>query len=224
MTPFVPADNASVAAFIAVLVFVVAALLWAVQRAYGSVRVTLAAAAGLAAWLGGFSALVAAGCTANVPLPVFFVPIVVIWTGVGLSPVGRNIAATVPLGALVAFQGFRLPLEIVLHMWAEQGTIPTAMSWSGRNVDVISGVTALLCAVPAARDVRAAWLANIVGAVLLLNVMRVALLSTLPAWARPGEPLLQLAAHLPYALIGPVCVGGALFGHVVLTRALLLRR
>jgi hypothetical protein len=29
--------------------------------------------------------------------------------------------------------------------------------------------------------------------------------------------------HLPYALIAPVCVAGALAGHVILTRALLMR-
>ncbi len=37
----------------------------------------------------------------------------------------------------------------------------------------------------------------------------------------PVEPPLVLAFHLPNALIVPVCVGGALFGHVALTRALL---
>ena len=35
------------------------------------------------------------------------------------------------------------------------------------------------------------------------------------------EPPLLLALHLPYMLIGPVCVGGALLGHIVLTRRLL---
>ena len=34
----------------------------------------------------------------------------------------------------------------------------------------------------------------------------------------------QTGNDLPYALILPVCVGGALAGHVILTRALLLRK
>jgi hypothetical protein len=38
------------------------------------------------------------------------------------------------------------------------------------------------------------------------------------------QPPLQLVMYLPYALIGPVCVAGALAGHVILTRALLSRR
>lgn len=100
------------------------------------------------------------------------------------------------LGALVAFQGFRLPLELVLHAWAEAGTIPATMTWTGQNVDILSGVAALVAAPFAARHRAAAWLTSIVGALLL-------------------------AFHLPYATILLVCVGGALAGHIVLLRALL---
>jgi hypothetical protein len=43
--------------------------------------------------------------------------------------------------------------------------------------------------------------------------------SPLPfAWG--VKPPLQLALYLPYAWIVPICVDGALFGHIVLTRAL----
>ena len=35
---------------------------------------------------------------------------------------------------------------------------------------------------------------------------------------------MTLAMHLPYAWIVPICVAGALCGHIVLTRALLMRR
>jgi hypothetical protein len=65
--------------------------------------------------------------------------------------------------------------------------------------------------------------ANLVGIVLLVNVARVALLSSPVPFGWGVEPPLVLALHLPYALIGPVCVSGALLGHVVLTRALVLR-
>jgi hypothetical protein len=37
------------------------------------------------------------------------------------------------------------------------------------------------------------------------------------------SPPLVLAMHLPYAWIVPICVAGALCGHVVLTRALLMK-
>jgi hypothetical protein len=54
-----------------------------------------------------------------------------------------------------------------------------------------------------------------------LNVMRVVVLSSPLPFGWNVSPPLLLAFHLPYALIAPVCVGGALFGHIVLTRALI---
>jgi hypothetical protein len=112
-------------------------------------------------------------------------------------------------------------LELILHSWANQGTIPTTMTWTGRNWDIVSGVVALLAAPLAGRSPAAAWLANATGLVLLFNVGRVAVLSSPVPFGWQVTPPLLLAFHLPYALILPVCVGGAVLGHVVLTRALL---
>ena len=94
------------------------------------------------------------------------------------------------------------------------------MTWTGQNWDIISGTAALICAPLATRYRITARVANIVGLALLVNVIRVAILSSPLPFAWGQQPPLLLALHLPYAFIGPVCVGGALFGHVVLTRAL----
>jgi hypothetical protein len=142
---------------------------------------------------------------------------------VGLSAVGRWLSL-LPLPALVAFQAFRLPLELVLHSWVAQGVIPGTMTWSGRNWDIISGVLALVAAPFCRRSIVWAWIANVVGWVLLVNVMRVAVLSSPVSFGWPVTPKLELIYHLPYALIIPVCVGGALIGHIALTRALLRGR
>lgn len=220
---FIPASAPSLAAFNGIVVAVIAALLWALQYSYRSGRVTVLAAIILALWLGAQALLVASGRMSSLPLnglPFFFGPILVIWTGLALSPVGRRLATAVPLAALVAFQAFRLPLELVLHAWVAQGTIPQTMTWSGQNWDIVSGLAALVCAPLAVRHRLAARVANIVGFALLLNVMRVAILSSPVPFGWGVQPPLLLAFHLPYALIGPVCVGGALFGHLVLTRAL----
>ena len=224
---FVPASAASVTAFLLIVGFVVVALLWAVHRAWRSIQITTNAAAVLAVWLGAQGVLVASGRMSSLPLnglPFFFGPILIIWTALALSPLGGKIAAQVPLAALVAFQVFRLPLELVLHSWAAQRTIPGTMTWTGQNWDILSGILALACAPLAARYRGAAWFANGVGFVLLLNVMRVAIMSSPVPFGWNTQPPLVLAFHLPYALIGPVCVGGALFGHLVLTRALLTKQ
>jgi len=220
---FLPASIGSLACFGIILLAVLLALLWAVQHTYQSFKVTALSGVALGLWLGAQSALVASGRLASLPMqgmPFFFGPILLIWTGVALSPVGRRMAATLPLAALVGFQVFRLPLELVLHSWFTQGTIPETMTWSGQNWDIFSGVLALICAPLANRYRAVARYANIIGLALLGNVMRVAVMSSPVPFGWPVQPPLLLAYHLPYALIGPVCVGGALFGHLVLTRAL----
>jgi len=224
---FVPASAGSVLAFRLIVVAVGGAFLWSVLRTYGRGRVVVITFTVLTVWLGALTALVASGKMPFLPLnglPVFFGSMLVICIAAALSPFGQRLATSVPLAALVGFQAFRLPLELVLHEWAAQGTIPNTMTWTGQNWDIISGITALLCAPFASRYSAAARLANVVGLALLLNVMRVAVMSSPLPFGWGQQPPLLLALHYPYFLIVPVCVGGALFGHLVLTRALWSRK
>lgn len=139
----------------------------------------------------------------------------------GLSSTGLRLAQGLPVSALVGFQAFRFPLELVLHAWANQGTIPNTMTWTGQNFDIISGLIALITA-PFSNNHRIlAWIANLTGLVLLLNVMRVAILSSPLPFSWKVNPPLLLGYFLPYALIVPVCVAGALAGHIILTRNLI---
>jgi hypothetical protein len=227
---FQPASPPSAAAFVAIIAGVIAAFLAGVRYAYRADaatarRVTIRAAVGLGLWLGALSVVVGTGRLAQLPMggfPIFFGAVLIVSVSVALSPLGARLA-TLPLAALVAFQAFRLPLELVLHSWVEQGTIPATMTWSGQNWDILSGVVALIAAPWANRHRWAAWIANVIGATLLLNVMRVAMLSAPVPFGWHVSPPLQLVWYLPYALIGPVAVGGALVGHIVLTRALIGR-
>ncbi len=230
---FTPGSSGSVAAFVGVVAGVLTAFFAGVYRAWGRTggpagRTTAQVAVVTLAWLALLSAGVASGAIITAPmpgLPIFFGLTLGGGLVIGLSRLGGRMAQGLSLAALVAFQGFRLPLELVLHVWGESGTIPRTMTWEGANIDIISGVLALLCAPLALRWRAAAWLANVVGLVLLANVVRVVVLSSgLPFAWKDVSPPLQLAMYLPYAWIGPVCVGGALAGHVILTRALLRAR
>jgi hypothetical protein len=223
--PFTPASASSVTAFVVIVLVVLGAFVAAIARAYrdhAPTRARLIALTliyvilvGVAVTTGVLPALPLSG------LPFFFGIVLVVSLLAGLSPLGGRMAATIPIAALVGFQGFRLPLELVLHSWAAQGTIPDTMTWTGQNWDIVSGVTALAAAPFAGRSRAVAWLANIIGGVLLVNVMRVALMSSPVPFGWGVDPPLVLALYLPYAWIGPVCVGGAFVGHLVLTRALL---
>lgn len=227
---FTPASCGSLIGFLAILLWVVFCGLEAVcvsSRFPVRRRSTLKFAVALAVFLGLMSLLVASGWLEAAPMPrllALFGASNLAAIALALSPLGGRIARELPLGSLVAFQGFRLPLELVLHDWAKAGTIPQTMTWSGSNFDIWTGISALLLAPFAGRFRAAAWLAFLVGSVLLINVARVAVLSSPLPFAWGVEPPLQLAFHLPYAWIVPVCLSGALAGEIILARALLLRR
>lgn len=229
---FRPADWPSLTVFMAIVAFVIAALLVgtrvAMLRARGSEaarHVTTRVAVGIALWLFVTSIPVFAGVPAAQPfprIPLAFAAINLSALSFGLSSLGGQIARHLPLWSLVVFQGFRLPLELVLHRWAEGGMIPTTMTWSGSNLDIVSGIVALGAAPFVERSRTLAWIANLVGIALLVNVGRVEMKSSPLPFAWNVDPPLQLILYLPYALIGTVCVAGALAGHVILTRRLLM--
>ncbi|MBY0369775.1 hypothetical protein K2X33_03750 [bacterium] len=221
--PFHMPDLVSTALFCLIVAGILTAWVVAAYKAAG-VEGAFVTSTATSAWLGLLTLLTVSGMLEALPMP--FVPlfiglVLVAVLGVGLSPFGRTLAAAIPIAALVGFQAFRLPLELVLHSWAEQGTIPQTMTWTGSNFDIFSGVVALIAAPFAAKHRWVAWGANLVGTALLLNVIRVVAYSSPLPFAWGVEPPLALAMHLPYSWIAPVCVGGALLGHILLTRKLL---
>ena len=144
--------------------------------------------------------------------------------GLGLSPLGQRLAQALPLYALVGFHAFRLPLELVFHQWYMEGVIPVQMTYAGANFDVVTGLLALLLAPLMYFEKlsrRAAWCFNVLGTVLLINVAFIALRSSpVPLRSYTNEPPLLLALHAPYTWVLPVCVAGALFGHLLIFRHL----
>lgn len=219
---FVHPDYLSIVSFVIILFGVVGAFLIGVyrtqQRRFWSVFV------GTFTWLALFSGVVASGVVAHSPFPRLMIVFAVVM-GVTLvfsfSDIGKKLAFGTPLYVLAGFQVFRFPLELVLHSWAVNGVIPMSMTWGGYNWDIISGIVAAVALLFGRRSRTLIWFVNIIGFVLLLNVMRVAILSSPLPFAWDVRPTLLLGFYLPYALIVPVCVAGALAGHVILTRALL---
>jgi hypothetical protein len=227
---FHAATLASLLAFLAICGGVMAAFIWGVctsarrESASPSLR-TFPVAIATILWLAAILLVVGSGWLEGDQrrVLVFAVAMNAVSLGIGFSPIGRWLSG-LSLPALVAFQGFRLPLELVLHSWVGQGVIPATMTWSGRNWDIVSGALALTAAPFCRRSRIVAWIANGVGLALLANVMRVAVLSSPVSFGWPVVPKLELIFHVPYALIVPVCIGGALIGHIALTRALVRRR
>ncbi len=82
------------------------------------------------------------------PPPLVLLFVGSIGTGVllGRSALMGALVRRFPLWILVLAQGFRLPLEILMHQAAEENVLPTAMSFEGYSFDVVTGTSAILVA------------------------------------------------------------------------------
>lgn len=193
-------------------------------------RRTLGVAIGVTLWMAAFAALAASGVLARFearPPPLFLAMLTIVIGVIALtrSRVGRALGDGLPLAALIGFQAFRLPLELVMHEAARVGLMPVQMSFSGWNFDIVTGITAIPVAWLAAtgRAPRALLLAwNLLGSILLAIIMTLAAVST-PVIAAfgPGAALNTFVAHVPYVWLPSVMVAAALTGHILLWRRLL---
>jgi hypothetical protein len=145
---------------------------------------------------------------------------------IGFSSLGRQLAVGVPLAALVGVQAFRLPLELIMHRGFQQGFVPIQMTYAGRNFDIVTGVTAALLGaallrVRVPRMVVLLW--NVMGLVLLANVLTIAVLS-MPMLRRFGADRMNVwVAVPPFVWLPAVLVVAALAGHIIIFRRLALR-
>jgi hypothetical protein len=187
-------------------------------------RSALRAVAYVTALLGVTGAVAAHGTLADLtrrppPMMVVMVAVVLGTVFVARSALGRRIATTLPLWALVAAQAFRLPLEFVMRQAAREGVMPVQMSFEGYNFDVVTGTTALALGVAlyggrVPRGLVLAW--NLVGSVLLAVVAGIAVASLPWVGAFGPDRVNDFVLYFPYVWLPTVLVPAALFGHIAL--------
>ena len=188
-------------------------------------------AIGVALWMAAIAAAALSGALARFdlrppPMVLWFLLVLGSAVALGLSSVGKRLAAGLSLGALIGFQAFRLPLELVMHQAANDGLMPSVMSFNGYNFDILSGASAalvgtLVVAHKAPRWLVVAW--NALGSALLFAIATIAMLAS-PAVRAFGDDQQNVwVTRFPYCWMA-VMVAAALFGHIVLTRKLLAER
>jgi hypothetical protein len=155
------------------------------------------------------------------PFALLVLAIVVIGIAVPCSSLGTLLVRGLPLWALIGFQVFRFPLELVMHRAYVEGLMPVQMSYSGQNYDIVSGITAGALGVWLAlghvpRWVVAVW--NLLGLALLVNIVTVAILSA-PVFAWFGHDRLNVfVTYPPFVWLPAILVPAALMGHVLVWR------
>ena len=214
----------------AALAILVAASLPLLLLRFADRRSAARAAALAAVWLAATFAAAASGRlrfdTVPPTMAVVLVASFALALRMGTGPTGTRLAERVPLALLVGIQGFRLPLELLLHRAYGEGLMPVQMSYSGRNFDIVTGISALLLAAWIAasggrvpRWVVGAW--NAMGALLLANVVTIAILSSpVPFRVFMNEPSNVWITQAPWVWLPCVFVFAAIAGHVVVFRRL----
>jgi len=230
---------ATTVAFVVIVLALALSFVWAIAKSGPSDeprsatrRWLVAGAAGVAAWLAFTGAVSGSGVLESSSMPprvMFFMSgSLITAVVVASSRVGARLVRGLPIAALVGFQAFRLPLEVVLHQWAREGVLPVQMTFEGHNFDIVTGVLALGIGLWAMRARPPRWAIfafNVVGLGLLITVATIATLSApIPLRLYENDPPVLLAYYFPYGWIVPVCVAGALFGHVLVFRWLLVHR
>lgn len=137
---------------------------------------------------------------------------------------GLKLNTDAPLVTLIALQSFRLPLELLMHRAYDEGLMPVQMSYAGLNFDIVTGATAIVIAFFARRrSLVLAW--NILGTLLLVNILTIAMLSTpIPLRVFHNEPANVWITRPPFVWLPAFLVPVALAGHLLIFRKLRRRQ
>jgi hypothetical protein len=229
----------AVAAFIVIPLVLVAALIWGTAVAWrrsgatrgASTRAAIVSGAAALVWMSITWAAAQSGILRNwdqTPPPFAFLVIAIVALAAALawSPLGLRLARFIPLWILVAVQSFRLPLELAMHEMSERGIMPAQMSYSGLNFDIVTGATAIIVSAVVwsrrgGRRLVATW--NVLGLLLLINIVTIAILAT-PRFRYFGDEALNTwVMDAPFVWLPAVMVLAALAGHLLIFRALRLQ-
>ena len=128
-----------------------------------------------------------------------------------------------PLAVLIGVQGFRVPLELMMHRAYDSGLMPEQMSYSGLNFDIASGLSALVVSLLLMRGAvgsRVVRMWNVLASLLLLNVVAISLLSApTPIRVFENGPPNVFVTQPPFIWLPTVMVAFAILGHIVIFRA-----
>ncbi|MCB1120025.1 MAG: hypothetical protein KJT03_00630 [Verrucomicrobiae bacterium] len=183
----------------------------------------------LGMWLLGTAMMAANGTLQNFER---FPPPIMIVVGMGVvmtiviafSRIGLYVIKGAGLVWLVGFQGFRVLVEVFLHQMYLEGIVPKQMTYAGYNFDILAGLSALLMAWQLARKKigpRTVLVWNIISLGLLINIAVIAILSLpTPIRAFDSEPANTFVTYVPYVWLPVFQVPAALFGHLLVFRAL----
>ncbi|HCW08937.1 MAG TPA: hypothetical protein DGG95_16400 [Cytophagales bacterium] len=159
--------------------------------------------------------------------PVILIPFIgiVLFT---FSTTAKEILLQLKPEAIIRIQFFRFFVELIIWALFLQKLLPIQMTFEGRNLDIISGISApliawLLANQKISKTVVIVW--NIACLGLLINIVTVAILSMpTPAQYFFNEPYNTAVAKFPYVFLPAFLVPLAYMLHFFSIRQMLIRK
>lgn len=139
---------------------------------------------------------------------------------------GQQFIDSLPLARLTFLSTIRVPVEIVLWWLFLQHTLPEMATFEGRNLDIIAGITAPFIAyfgyLKGKLNNKILLLWNILGVLLLLNIVVIALFSFPTAFQHLNFEQPNIAMlYFPFIWLPSFIVPVVFFSHFVSIRRLL---
>jgi len=183
-------------------------------------------------WVAFISALSLSGFTQDFgkfPLnvaPMMLIPLITLFIAT-FTKTAKEILVQIEPQAIVRLQSFRVLVELVIWLLFIEKLLPVQMTFEGRNLDILSGLTAPIIAWLLANNkinktVLAVW--NLACLGLLINIVSVAILSMpSPIQSFFNEPSNTAVAKFPYIFLPAFLVPLAYMLHFFSLRQLSLQ-
>jgi hypothetical protein len=157
-------------------------------------------------------------------MPVMVIPLVALIIVTFFSKTTAELLNHIPQERLIRLQSFRFFVEILLWLLFLAHEVPIQMTFEGRNLDILSGITAPVIAWLASRGKLSrttliVW--NIACLGLLVNIVGVAILSMPVFHVFNNEPANTIVAHFPISWLPGLLVPLAYTLHFLSLRKLL---
>ena len=155
---------------------------------------------------------------------VLVVPLVIILI-LTFSKTTKELLSFIPAKNIIRLQVFRVFVEILLWLLFLQNIAPVQMSFEGRNFDVLTGLSAPFIAYLLSNNRTALLVWNILGLVLLVNIVTIAILS-LPTPFRVfmNEPANTIVTRFPFVWLPGLLVPLAYGLHFLSLRQLAINK
>jgi hypothetical protein len=166
--------------------------------------------------------------SASQGVPTFFlliIPPVLVITILFLVKSGRSFIDQLDIKMLTLIHIIRVPVELVLYGLFANNLVPKAMTFEGRNLDILAGLSAPLVYywgfVKNRISVRFILIWNMICLGLLLNIIIIAILSLPLPFRQFGQDLPEMAlVYFPFIWLPCCIVPIILFSHLAAIRQL----